>query len=121
LQPDAAGKDGAVMKKQVAVVALALGLSLTGGTAMAPEGFKVLDTIAGTSLKLVQSALLEFTRNGLKLDGYRITVVTFNGNYGVMFKDLKVPPGEPGSTAENPEFAVELNKDGAVVRSYFMR
>ena len=70
LQPDAAGKDGAVMKKQVAVVALALGLSLTGGTAMAQEGFKVVDTITSHSLNLIQSALPELTRWGLKLDGY---------------------------------------------------
>jgi hypothetical protein len=58
------------MKKQVAVVALALGLSLMESAATAQEGFKVVDTITSHSLNLLQSALPELTRRGLKLDGY---------------------------------------------------
>jgi hypothetical protein len=53
------------MKKQVVVSAFTLGLSLTGGPAIAQEGFQVVDAITGTSLKLTQSALPEFTRRGL--------------------------------------------------------
>ena|SRR5215468_8676231 len=110
------------MKKQVAVVALALGLSLVESAATAQEGFKVVDTITSASLRLIQSALPELTRYSLKLDGYRITVVQWNGHYGVLFKDLNAPPGCYGSCSrDKPAFEVELSEDGEVIRSHFSR
>jgi hypothetical protein len=109
------------MKKQVVASAFTLGLLLRGGPAMAQEGFKVVDAIAGTSLKLIQSALPEFTRRGLNnLEGYRIVVTRDNGRHVVLFQDLNAPPGL-GSRGEKPGLEVELNEDGAVVRSYFPR
>jgi hypothetical protein len=60
------------MKKQVIVVALTLGLSLMGATKIAAQDgvVKVVDTIAASSLKPIQTALPEFTRWRLNLDGY---------------------------------------------------
>jgi hypothetical protein len=48
---------------------------------MAQEGFKLVDTISGTSLKFIQSALPELSRYGYscELDEYRIIVVTTRG------------------------------------------
>jgi hypothetical protein len=111
------------MMKQIVVVALTLGLSLTRGAAMAQEGFKVVDTISSTSLKLIQTALPELARHGLNMDGYRITVTTWNGRPAVDFVDLNAPPGQKGTAPNNkPSFEVELSEDGTrVVRSNFVR
>jgi hypothetical protein len=107
------------MKKQVVMSALTLGWSLTSGVAMAEEGFKVVDTIAGTSLKLIQSALPEFTRRGLiNLDRYRVIVVIDNGKHVVVFQDVNTPPLLAGS---NGGLEVELSEDGTVIRSHFPR
>ena len=90
---------------------------------MAQEGFKIVDTVAGTSIRLIQAALPEFIRKGLNLDGYRITVTTWNGGHGVIFEDLNAPPGQKGSASkEKPSFEVELSEDGTrVVRANFSR
>ena len=109
------------MKKEL--VALTLGLALMGAKAMAEQdGMKVIDTIAGSSQKLIQSEMPEFTRQGLSLDGYRIVVMTMNGHYVVLFEDLSTPPGQRGSTSKKPSFEVELSEDGArVARANFVR
>jgi len=90
---------------------------------MTQEGFKVVDTIAGTSLRLIQSALPEFTRHGLNLDGYRITVTRWNGRPAITFQDLNAPSGQKGTAPNNkPSFEVELSEDGTrVVRANFVR
>jgi hypothetical protein len=107
--------------KKVLVVPLTLGVSLIAGTAMAQEGFKVVDTITGTSLKFIQSALPELSRYGysFKLDEYRIIVVTTGGHHAVIFRPLNTPPGHVGSTSGKPVFEVELGEDGTVIRSGF--
>jgi len=84
-------------------------------------GIKVVDTIAGTSLKLIQSALPEFTRRGLNnLDGYRIIIVVRdNGRHVVIFRDLNAPPGF-GNAGEKPSLEVEFDED-VMIRSYSPR
>jgi hypothetical protein len=74
-------KGANITMKKVLVVPLTLVVSLIAGTAMAQEGFKVVDTITGTSLKFIQSALPELSRYGysFKLDEYRIIIVTTGG------------------------------------------
>jgi hypothetical protein len=74
--------------KNVFVVPLTLGVSLITGTAMAQEGSKVVDTITGTSLKVIQSALPELSRYPyrLKLDEYRVIVVK-TGQRQPLFSD----------------------------------
>lgn len=89
------------MNKQVFVVALSFGVSLMGGAAMAAEdGFKVVDTIAGSSQKLIQSSLPAFTGRGLDLNGYRIVVMTMDGHHVVLFEDLNATSGQRGSTSK---------------------
>jgi hypothetical protein len=109
------------MKKQVLLFPSTLGFSLIAGAAMAQEGFKVVDTIAGTSLKFIQSALPELGRYGysFKLDECRIIVVKAGGHYAVIFKHKDIPPGRYGSTPDKPVFEVELSEDGTVIRSGF--
>jgi hypothetical protein len=84
-------------------------------------GFKVVDTITGTSLRFIQSALPELSRYGysFKLDEYRIIVVTTGGHHAVIFRHLNTPPGSMGSPPGKPTFEVELSEDGTVIRSGF--
>jgi hypothetical protein len=111
------------MNKPIFAIALSLGVSLMGSSAMAAQDeFKVIDTIAGSSQKLIQTALSEFTRHGLDLNGYRIVVLTEDGHHVVLFEDLEAPAGQRGSTSKKPSFEVELSEDGArVVRANFVR
>jgi hypothetical protein len=87
------------MKKQVAVVASALGLSLTGSAATAQEGNHVVGIV--TRARFIRSALLEFQsalsaisggRGSLQLDRYRVTVTTLNGHYAVRFHEVNLQP-----------------------------
>ena len=111
------------MKRQIITAALSLGVSLMGSTAMAAQdGIQVLDAIAGSSQKLIQSALPEFIRHGLDLSGYRIVFMTMSGHHIVLFEDLNAHSGQRGSTSQKPSFEVELSEDGArAVRANFVR
>jgi hypothetical protein len=89
------------MMKKVLVVPLTLWGCLIPGAAMAQEGFKVIDSIAGTSLKFILSALPELSRYGysFKLDEYRVIVVTTGGASRGYFPTLEHSPWSRGKYA----------------------
>jgi hypothetical protein len=112
------------MKKALIGVALAVGISLPVRNAMAEQvGFKVMDTISGSSLKLIQTAIPRLAGAGLNVDGYRITVVMREGRPGVLFEDENKRRGQYGSApGQKPDFEVRFSEDGShVVSAHFSR
>lgn len=111
------------MKKLVSLVLVATGLYALGQRAMAADRpVQVLESLSGSNQKLIQLALPEFSKAGLKLDGYRIVVMSADERYVVLFEDTNASVGGRGSISGKPSFEVELGGDGSrVMRANFVR
>jgi hypothetical protein len=107
---------------RTALIACALVFwTLAAGYAMADGGYKVLDTISGTSVLAIQAALPEISRAKIKLSEYRVRVAEHGSSIYVTCDDQAEPEGF-GSSGGKPAFTVELSKgDLRIIRSYFAR
>ena len=73
---------------RTALIACALVFwTLAAAYAMAHGGYKVLDTIAGTSVVAIQAALPEISRAKIKLSQYRVRVAELGSSIYVTCDD----------------------------------
>jgi len=83
---------------------------------------EVIDSLAGTSQRLVQVAMPEFEREGLHLDEYRIVIMRLNDHYVVVFEDANAPSSQRGSPSGRLGFEVEIDATGKrVLSTHFSR
>jgi hypothetical protein len=109
----------------VALVASA-GSSLAGEMpkpASAPvPAFRERGSIPGIDLKAIRAALPVFEQHGLKIDGYKVSVIEDGDFVVVLFDDPQRPPGQMGNSPRMSSFEVRLKRsDLRVVRSNFVR
>lgn len=95
----------------------------TSGSASAEDSkFQIKDSIFGTNLVAIQTALPELQKVNLDFEKYRIYVVVNNSELTVAFVDPMKPEGYYGSMPGTPGFNVVLSPDGRrVLRVYYTR
>jgi hypothetical protein len=110
-----------------ALSALSWGIIVcTSGSASADDSkFQIKDSILGTSLVAIQTALPELQKGGLNFEKYRIYVVMDNSQLVVLFTDPNKPMGWYGNThlpGSVPGFEVVVSPDGKrVLKTFYTR
>lgn len=78
--------------------------------------------LPGASLKWIRIAEVEFDRQKLNLDKYRVSVVEEDDSVIVILTGLKEPKNVRGSVGPDPGYEVEISKkDRKVVSSSYVR
>ena len=78
--------------------------------------------LPGASLKWIRIAEVEFERNKLNLDRYRISVEEEDDSVIVILTGLKEPKDSRGSVGPDPGYEVEISKkDRKILSSNFVR
>ena len=97
----------------------------TCGAASAEDSkFQIKDSILGTNLVAIQTALPELQKENLNFEKYRIYVVLDGSELAVLFMDpRKAKEGYYGNMpGAMPDFTVVLSPDGKrVLRAYYSR
>jgi hypothetical protein len=95
---------------------------ISGSASADNSKFQIKDSISGTSLVAIQTALPELQKVGLNFEKYRIYVVVDNSELTVVFADPATPKGYYGSTPGMPGFNVVLSSDGKqVLKTFYTR
>lgn len=96
---------------------------LLGGSVMSSTArLQVVDSIQGTSLRVIQAALPAFEQRNLDVTHYRIRVIHDQKSYVVVFTDKDARPDVRGAAGKHPGYEVEIDPVGLrVIRSNFIR
>jgi hypothetical protein len=85
--------------------------AMTSGVATAKiSQSHIMAEMPGSSLKWIHIAEVEFRREGLDLDKYRVSVIEEKNSVVVILTGLKSPKGVRGSMSPDPGYEVEISK-----------
>jgi hypothetical protein len=92
------------------------------GSMTKPRQLGVAAELPGSALKWIHIAEVEFAREKLDLDKYRISVEEEGDSVFVILTGLKQPKNAVGSVGPDPGYEVEISKkDRKVLRSNYVR
>jgi hypothetical protein len=110
------------MKPMMLAAMLLLSILDWRGAAAHASSLRVIAEFPGVALKWVKIADVEFARQKLDKNNYKIVVVDTDASIVVILDDLEKLPGTRGSSGKYPGYEVEIRKsDLAIVRSNFVR